>query len=164
MDTPGDAGNQEGARQRSEASPPTSTRRRFVTMMGRLLLGLWGVGLFAGLVRYLRPAAGQHRRSELVIPAREVQNLAVGKAMLIAHGSQPIHLLRLGEREFLALSASCTHLRCVLEFDAADRVFICPCHDGQFDLNGNVLAGLPTVPLPSYRAAYRFGDVVIDLT
>jgi cytochrome b6-f complex iron-sulfur subunit len=128
------------------------------------LIGLWGVGIIAGVASFLRPPRHQHRRNELVVPAADVQTLGLGQALLLPHDPDPIHLVRLTEVEFVAVSASCTHLRCVLEFEAEDRSFVCPCHRGHFDLNGNVIAGLPRTPLRRYRTKYRFGEVVIEIT
>ena len=140
-----------------------STRRRFINSMGKLLLGLWGVGIVAGLTRFLRPDTRHHEAHDYIVVAEdEIRQLGVGQVMLVPHSSEPLHLIRLGTEEFIALSAICTHLRCILEFDAGNRIFICPCHEGQFDLNGNVLAGLPTVPLPKHNAAYRYGKVIIQ--
>ena len=44
-------------------------------------------------------------------------------------------------KKFHAVSAVCTHLRCILNYDRERHGFICPCHAGRFDLAGNVLGG-----------------------
>ena len=46
-----------------------------------------------------------------------------------------------------ALSATCTHLGCQVQWTAVDRRFRCPCHGGVFDADGRVLAGPPPRPL-----------------
>jgi Rieske Fe-S protein len=46
-----------------------------------------------------------------------------------------------------ALSPYCTHLRCVVGFDAAAREWRCPCHGSRFDLNGGVVRGPARRPL-----------------
>ena len=53
----------------------------------------------------------------------------------------------------MAYDAVCTHEGCTVEWDAADAVIICPCHDAMFDAadHAAVLAGptrQPLAPLP----------------
>jgi len=45
------------------------------------------------------------------------------------------------EPSVTALSATCPHLGCALEFDAANNQFECPCHKSGFDKEGNQLFG-----------------------
>jgi Rieske Fe-S protein len=44
---------------------------------------------------------------------------------------------------YRALSATCAHLGCRVKWDAAQTKFLCPCHGGVYDRQGNVLAGPP---------------------
>ena len=39
------------------------------------------------------------------------------------------------------VSLRCTHLGCLLHFNAAERSWDCPCHGSRFDVDGSVLAG-----------------------
>ena len=49
--------------------------------------------------------------------------------------------------EVIAISAGCTHLGCIVTWDENQQIFKCPCHDGRFDAEGNVLSGPPPAPL-----------------
>jgi len=60
-----------------------------------------------------------------------------------------------------ALSAVCTHMRCILNYDRERRGLVCPCHDGRFDLSGNVISGPPPRPLPLYEVMTRAGEVFV---
>ena len=44
-------------------------------------------------------------------------------------------------------SAVCTHLGCIVQWQKEKNQFLCPCHGGQFSLEGVVLAGPPPKPL-----------------
>jgi Rieske Fe-S protein len=44
---------------------------------------------------------------------------------------------------YRALSATCAHLGCRVRWDATQAKFLCPCHGGVYDRQGNVLAGPP---------------------
>lgn len=58
-------------------------------------------------------------------------------------------VFRLGD-EPVAISPSCPHLGCGVHWDKDQGLFICPCHDSAFALDGQVLSG------PSPRALDRF--------
>jgi glycine/D-amino acid oxidase-like deaminating enzyme/nitrite reductase/ring-hydroxylating ferredoxin subunit len=45
------------------------------------------------------------------------------------------------------VSLRCTHLGCLVKFNAAERSWDCPCHGSRFDLDGSVLEGPATRPL-----------------
>jgi Rieske Fe-S protein len=41
----------------------------------------------------------------------------------------------------------CTHLGCLLRFNAAETSWDCPCHGSRFDVDGRVLEGPAVDPL-----------------
>ncbi len=58
---------------------------------------------------------------------------------------------------FVIFDNHCTHLGCPYHWDAAARRFICPCHNGQFDINGTVVGGPPPRPLDYYETKTEGG-------
>jgi glycine/D-amino acid oxidase-like deaminating enzyme/nitrite reductase/ring-hydroxylating ferredoxin subunit len=46
-----------------------------------------------------------------------------------------------------AVSVRCTHLGCLVRFNAAERSWDCPCHGSRFDIDGSVLEGPAAKPL-----------------
>lgn len=75
-------------------------------------------------------------------------------------GGKPAVVLR-RNGELTAFSAVCTHLGCVVAFKASEKIFVCPCHGGQYDDEGNVIAGPP--PKPLERLAVKIEDDKIVL-
>jgi Rieske Fe-S protein len=60
----------------------------------------------------------------------------------------PAVLLRSSDRDVVAFSQQCTHLGCVVYYQADEDRWHCPCHEGNFAaLTGAVLSGPPTRPL-----------------
>jgi Rieske Fe-S protein len=64
-------------------------------------------------------------------------------------------------REFIAMSNICTHLGCRIRWIADDEQFFCPCHNGVYDKEGNVLAGPPPRPLDRYPVKVENGRIFI---
>lgn len=48
---------------------------------------------------------------------------------------------------FTVMSNICTHLGCRTHWNEAGGYILCPCHDGRFDMQGNVTGGPPPRPL-----------------
>lgn len=60
-------------------------------------------------------------------------------------------VVQLKDGTFVAYDAVCTHEACTVDWDATDRVLLCPCHGAAFDPadKARVLAGPTDVPLAS---------------
>jgi Rieske Fe-S protein len=54
-------------------------------------------------------------------------------------------------RDFVAMSNICTHLACRVRWIADREQFFCPCHNGVFDKEGNVVSGPAPRPLDRYE-------------
>lgn len=76
---------------------------------------------------------------------------------IVRFGAEPVILIRAGEGDFRAFSATCTHLDCIVEYQQDRRRIWCNCHSGQYDLNGRNVAGPPPRPLQPYTV-HRVAD------
>ena len=149
--------------QAAPGSGATPTRRGFLTWMSRGLLGLWGLGATGAIAAYLRAPENEGQLSERTVRVGPLDDLRLGEARLVRHGATPFFVIRTDAEHVVALSAVCTHVRCILGFDRERRALVGPCHVGRFDLAGNVLAGPPPRPLRSFEVALRAGDVYVKL-
>lgn len=150
------------------ASPGTAgkshlTRRRFLDRLSKAFLGLWGLGAAGAIGAYLRPPEHGSGMAERIVRVGLLDDFRIGEARLVRHGISPLYVVRLDATRVVALSAVCTHVRCILGFDRERRALTCPCHDGRFDLTGQVLSGPPPRPLPSYSVSVRAGEVFVQL-
>jgi Rieske Fe-S protein len=58
-----------------------------------------------------------------------------------------IFLVKTADAEVAAIDSTCTHLGCLVAWDAEAQVFRCPCHGGIYDRSGAVQDGPPPMPL-----------------
>lgn len=52
----------------------------------------------------------------------------------------------------VVFSRTCTHLGCPVRWKPKSGTFVCPCHNGVFDPQGNVVSGPPKAPLKRLNA------------
>ncbi|HKA82886.1 MAG TPA: Rieske (2Fe-2S) protein [Acidimicrobiales bacterium] len=80
-------------------------------------------------------------------PIVALADVAVGGTYLFRYPADddPAVLLRVDEQEIVAFSQKCTHLGCVVYYEAEARRWHCPCHEGNFKATtGEVISGPPT--------------------
>ena len=69
-----------------------------------------------------------------------------------ARARETVFLVWDGDRTIRAMSATCTHLGCQVQWIAKEKKFKCPCHGGVYAADGSVLAGPPPRPLQTIEA------------
>jgi glycine/D-amino acid oxidase-like deaminating enzyme/nitrite reductase/ring-hydroxylating ferredoxin subunit len=78
---------------------------------------------------------------------RSVEDVPRGEARVIRDGLERTGVYRDSEGGVHAVSLRCTHLGCLLRFNAAETSWDCPCHGSRFDVDGGVLEGPAVHPL-----------------
>ncbi|MBI4685122.1 MAG: Rieske 2Fe-2S domain-containing protein [Nitrospirae bacterium] len=63
----------------------------------------------------------------------------------------------------IAFSPVCTHLGCLVNWDRNKNEFLCPCHGGRYDKEGNVIAGPPLAPLAKLPIQIKDGKVLVGI-
>ena len=71
-------------------------------------------------------------------------------------------LRRVDAQNFIAFSVNCTHLGCPVRWLPDSDLFLCPCHGGGYNSQGDVVAGPPPNPLPQYPVRVNNGQVEIQ--
>lgn len=144
----------------AQGSTGVSTDRQGVDGMGRRRLLNWflGTSLGALLAAILYPVAR-------FLNPPEVETVATNEAdaggandpeflekgyKIVRFGSEPVIVVRVAEADFRAFSAVCTHLACIVEYSKSKQQIGCNCHNGQFNLQGQVVGGPPPRPLAPF--------------
>lgn len=72
-----------------------------------------------------------------------------------------VYVLTDDGRTYIAMSNICTHLGCRVRWIDERQQFFCPCHNGVFDREGNVVAGPPPRPLDRFEVKVEEGRILI---
>jgi Rieske Fe-S protein len=82
-----------------------------------------------------------------------VESTQTGVAYAVTHDGQTVTVF----------SNQCTHLSCRVTWKQDMNGFFCPCHDGLFDIDGEVVAGPPPRPLDEFESKIENGQIMILL-
>jgi cytochrome b6-f complex iron-sulfur subunit len=133
-----------------------------------LLRWLLGGGFSASLISFLYPAFKFMNPPDIPeasvneVSAGKVQDLKPNTGKIVKFGSLPVLLVRTTETEWRAFSAVCTHLNCTVQYKESSHQIWCACHNGLYNLNGQVVSGPPPHPLEAYSVHIRGDEVVIS--
>ncbi|MBI5367093.1 MAG: Rieske 2Fe-2S domain-containing protein, partial [Planctomycetes bacterium] len=86
--------------------------------------------------------------------------LPPGRARAVVFGGRPVLVVR-GPAGLVARSAVCTHLGCLVRWEAPRGEFLCPCHGGRFDAAGAVLGGPVHGPLAALPVREENGRILL---
>jgi nitrite reductase/ring-hydroxylating ferredoxin subunit len=86
----------------------------------------------------IRPGAGR----------AAIEALRPGEGTIARVGRRQYAAYRDDDGRLHTLSARCTHLGCIVGWNAADRAWECPCHGSRFAADGTLVQGPATADLP----------------
>lgn len=145
----------------SDISQTPITRRKFI----RFLLGFSIVSTIAGIlvpiIAYLFPkeaAAGLGGPVEV----GKVEDFPLNASKVVSVSDKPVIVVNTKAGGLKAFSAICTHLGCIVAWNASRSSIHCPCHDGFFNpVTGAVISGPPPKPLSAYEVVVKDNKVLI---
>src|ERR1035438_556093 len=126
-------------------APDPSRRRAIEIFLGGGLLASLASFLYP-VMRYFVPPQVTDLGGDEVIAAK-LGELKPNSGKIFRFGSKPGLLILNADGTFRALSATCTHLGCIVQYRADLREIWCACHNGTYDLNGRNVSGPPPRPL-----------------
>lgn len=150
-------------------------RREFVKIVLALLGTIMGFIIGLPLIGYLIAPATRVQKQEAWIPLGPLDSYPVGIPSMFSFTRTTIngwektvnsfgaYVMRNSEREndVTVFSSWCTHLSCRVTWVEDVQEYICPCHDGRFDIDGDVIAGPPPEPLYEYENKVEDGNLFI---
>jgi cytochrome b6-f complex iron-sulfur subunit len=143
----------------STSSIGPHSRRDFIA---NIVLGtgtLLGLGALAyRFLEYLYPVILTPKLVE--VAAGKFSDIPGGGVKLVQLPEGPVLLEKVGN-EVRAFSAICTHLGCTVQWRPEESKFVCPCHQGIYDLNGKVVSGPPPRPLEKVDVKVRDEQVFV---
>lgn len=127
-------------------------RRRWLF---RLLEGAFAVTLTTivyPIVSYLRPREVSGSVGGRTVAPFKASELGAGPEWPppFEFDGQPCLVIKTPAGDIRAFNAVCTHLSCTVNFRPQQPDIFCPCHNGVFDLDGQVVSGPPPRPLEEY--------------
>lgn len=135
------------------------TRRKFLTLLFGIATAVGLGGFAAPLIRFAYP----------VLKGQVFERVKIASAAAVTpdgirfeYQDIPSMLIQRDDKSFAAFSLVCTHLGCIVKWEAPKKIFHCPCHAGQFNDNGERIAGPPPRPLTKYKLAVEGNDIFVE--
>jgi cytochrome b6-f complex iron-sulfur subunit len=135
-------------------------RRRFLNGFLTGTLAALGAAVIYPVIRFVSPPRIAEAATNRVL-AGKVSQLAESKWMIFPFGSDPGILIQIASGEYRAFSALCTHLSCTVQYEQDSKRIWCACHNGWYDLNGQVVSGPPPHPLKQYDVNVVGDDIFV---
>lgn len=156
--------------------PHQVSRRDFIKGTAAVVGGLIGALIGIPSVAYLlSPAMKSGVETDAVIALGPMENYPIGIPTRFDFTQTKVngwertatnyglYVVRKGESEVRVFSDVCTHLGCRVTWHADQEHYISPCHDGHFDILGNVISGPPPRPLDEFVTKIEGGELLVQL-
>ncbi len=135
-------------------------RRRFVeVLLGSGFLAT-ALAFVYPVLRYLIPPKASDLGGDSVVAGR-VGELTSNSGKIFRFGTRPGLLIRTADGTYRAMSATCTHLSCTVQYRPDLHEVWCACHNGLYDLNGRNISGPPPRPLESYEVQVHGEEIFV---
>jgi len=136
-------------------------RRRFINLFFGGSFAATLAAFLYPVIRYILPPK-QTEAVQKKVAAAKTGELAPNSAKIFKFGSTPAVLINTQEGKLLAFTAVCTNLTCTVTYETSTGTLYCHCHNGRFDLAGNVISGPPPRPLEAFDVEVEGPDVFVS--
>jgi Rieske Fe-S protein len=81
----------------------------------------------------------------------EIDQLGPGEGAILSKGLRRLAIYKDEQNNVHAFSAVCPHMGCMVQWNAEEKSFDCPCHGSRFTKDGIVINGPATVGLERFE-------------
>ncbi|NIM05236.1 MAG: Rieske 2Fe-2S domain-containing protein [Armatimonadetes bacterium] len=164
----------ESAAGKAEEDLSLITRRRFLGYGSGLLSALIGIALGLPLVRFYVGDTFKEREGRwLRLGAIEEVTAGQPKLFRASHVDrdgwrqtarrESVYAVTQDGKDYVVFSNACTHLGCPVHWDDSAQSFLCPCHNGGFNIRGEVTKGPAPRPLDRLEHKVEEGTLYVKV-
>ena len=147
------------------------SRRDFIKGTAVFVGGLIGMSIGFPAIAYLISPSLRKVEDGAVIELGPLENFPIGIPTRMEYTrtnvngwertstSYGLYVVRIDESAVRVFSDICTHLGCRVTWHAYPGHYISPCHNGHFDILGDVVSGPPPRPLDEYNTKIDHGKL-----
>ena len=155
-------------------SPHEISRRGFVKVVAAFLGTVMGAVIGLPAIGYIISPTLRPKQSNTWIPLGPLKDYPIGAPKPFSFtrsqingwektvNSYGVFVVRKDENQVLVLSNICTHLACRVSWHPDQQHYVSPCHDGHFDILGEVVSGPPPRPLDECVTKVEDGNLSIQ--
>jgi menaquinol-cytochrome c reductase iron-sulfur subunit len=157
------------------SDPHEVSRRDFIKGTDAVIGGLIGALIAIPSVAFLlSPAMKSSAETDAVIALGPIENYPIGIPTRFNFTRTKVngwertatdyglYVVR-KSGEVRVFSDVCTHLGCRVSWHVDQEYYISPCHDGHFDILGNVISGPPPRPLDEFVTKIESSELFVQL-
>ena len=140
-------------------------------MKRREFINWAGIGLIAS---YLPVALVACSESESTADTPDTNNaaelLSIGTVSQLEEAGSlldekaKVLVIKDSQGELIAVNPTCTHQGCIVDWEAEENQFICPCHNAKYASDGKVTGTPAQSPLPTYEVQEDNGQILVSLS
>jgi len=104
---------------------------------------------------------GSVGKVELNIPTLFKKTIETQTGWIDTEEEISVYVLTSDGQDYVVMSNVCTHLACRVRWIPERDAFFCPCHNGVFSREGNVVDGPPPRPLDRFESKVEDGIIFI---
>ncbi len=145
----------------AQAPPEGLPRRKFLGNFLSLSVGSLAAAVLFPVFKFMSPPRVAEDVGSRVL-AGKVSELSKDGWKIFPFGSEPGILIEKAPGEYKALTATCTHLECTVQYDKPAGRIWCACHNGFYDLDGKNVAGPPPRPLKQFIVQVSGDDIFVS--
>ena len=86
------------------------------------------------------------------VEAKTTIDVERGEGKIVSVGGKKVAAYRDDSDQVIALSPVCTHMRCDVAWNSAEKTWDCPCHGSRFNTDGSVINGPAREPLERIKS------------